>query len=72
VNENNKDVKFMNLKNILIILGISLGASLAYNFGKSIFGTNMTILATIETFVFLILVQFLCQFFIYRNHNKKK
>ena len=68
--ENSNKEKWLSVKNILIILGLSLAASLAYNFGKSIFGDSMNITKTIETFVFLIIVQFLGQFFTHHKNNK--
>jgi len=65
MSDKNKDKKWLSVKNIVVILGVSFIASLAYNFGKSIFGANIAILGVIETFVFLVIIQFLSQFFIH-------
>jgi hypothetical protein len=69
VSENNND-KLMSLKNILITLGLSIAISLAYNLGKSFFGTDMTISNVIESFIIVLIAQFLFYFFINRNKNK--
>jgi len=72
MNEKSKGEGFMSLKSILIILGLSIGMSLAYNLGKSIFGTAMTVTSVVESFAIALIAQFIFHFFVYLNNKKKK
>ena len=72
MSEKNNKEKLMSLKNILIILGLSIVISMAYNLGVSIFGSAITISGIIESFIVAFVAQLLFHFFIYRNNKKKK
>ena len=67
-----KGKKAIGLKNILIILCLSIVGSLAYNFGVSIFGDAMTIAKVIETFAIILIGQVIYHFIMYSIQKKKK
>ena len=67
-----KGKKAIGLKNILIILCLSIVGSLVYNFGVSIFGDAMTIAKVIETFAIILIGQVIYHFIMYSIQKKKK
>ena len=70
--ESDNKGKWLSLKNILIILGLSIVISLAYELGKSIFGNDMTIMGVIESFVIVLIAQLLFHFCVNLSNKKKK
>jgi len=55
---------WLNLRTILLILGLSIAISLAFEFGKSIFGNKMTISGVIESFAIVLIAQVFFQIFV--------
>jgi len=67
-----KWLSWLNTKNILIILGLSIAISLAFEFGKSIFGIKMTISGVIESFAIALITQVFFQIFVSVSGKKNK
>ncbi|GEM_PF-5150848 len=68
----NTEEKFVSMKTVLTMLVLSLIVSLAYTFGKSIFGSDMTPTSVIGSFVVIFIAQLIFHLFIHLDNKKKK